>query len=71
MPLAILSEWVADRVTGRPPLIPVDAVRMARKRMFFDASKAVRELGLPQSPVEDALRRAVVWFQANGYAPAR
>jgi dihydroflavonol-4-reductase len=71
LPLAWLSEWAADHITGRPPLIPVDAVRMARKRMFFDASKAVRELGLPQSAVEGALARAVHWFRANGYAPAR
>jgi dihydroflavonol-4-reductase len=71
LPLARLSEWAADHITGRPPLIPVDAVRMARKRMFFDASKAVRELGLPQSAVEGALARAVEWFRANGYAPAR
>ena len=71
LPLAHLTEWVADHITGRPPLIPVDAVRMARKMMFFDSGKAVRELGLPQSPVEEALARAVRWFRANGYAPAR
>ena len=70
LPLARASEWVADHITGRPPLIPVDAVRMARKRMFFDAGKAVRELGLPQSPVEGALARAAEWFRANGYAPS-
>ena len=70
LPLARLSEWVADHITGRPPLIPVDAVRMGRKMMFFDAGKAVRELGLPQSPVEEALARAVHWFRTNGYAPA-
>ena len=31
--------------------------------MFFDASKAVRELGLPQTPVELALAEAVAWFR--------
>jgi dihydroflavonol-4-reductase len=55
--------------TGRPPRIPIDAARMSRHRMFFDASKAVRELGLPQSPVEEALDRAVRWFRERGYAP--
>ncbi len=40
---------------------------MARKRMFFDAGKAVKELGLPQRPVEPALERAVHWFEDNGY----
>lgn len=70
LPIAWLSERVADHLTGRPPAVPMDAVRMARKRMFFDGGKAVRQLGMPQSPVEDALARAVRWFQANSYAPA-
>jgi dihydroflavonol-4-reductase len=42
---------------------------MARRRMFFDSRHAVRELGLPQSPVGEALGRAVGWFRAHGYAP--
>jgi dihydroflavonol-4-reductase len=67
--LACMSEWVSDHITGRPPLVPVDAVRMARKMMFFDSSKAVRELGLRQSSIEGALARAVQWFRVNGYAP--
>ena len=71
LPLAWVSEWVADHLTGRPPLIAVDAVRMARKTMFFDGGKAIRELGLPQSPIEDALARAVRWFRGRGYAPSR
>jgi dihydroflavonol-4-reductase len=70
LPLARVSEWVADRITGRPPLVAVDAVRMARKMMFFDSSKAIREFGLPQSPVGEALAKAVRWFRENGYAPA-
>jgi len=70
LPLARLSEWIADHCTGRPPLVAVDAVRMARKRMFFDPGKAVRDLGMPQSPVEDALASAVRWFRTNDYAPA-
>jgi hypothetical protein len=31
----------------------------------------VRELGLPQSPVEEALRRAVDYFRARGLAGSR
>jgi dihydroflavonol-4-reductase len=55
-------------LTGKEPLIPLAGVQMARKFMFFDSAKAVRELGLPQRPVIDALRRAVEWFRSNGYA---
>jgi len=66
MGLAVVSTALST-FTHRPPRIPIEGVRMARKKMFFDASKAVRELGLPQSPVEGALAKAVAWFQANGY----
>lgn len=55
------------RITRRPPRVPLTAVRMARKRMYFTPGKAVRELGLPQSPVEEALSDAVQWFVAQGY----
>lgn len=51
----------------RNPHIPLEGVKMAAKKMFFDPSKAVRELGMPQSPVRDALLRAVEWFLANNY----
>ncbi|MHC1743529.1 MAG: hopanoid-associated sugar epimerase [Syntrophobacteraceae bacterium] len=63
---AQVSELVS-RLTGREPLIPLEGVRMARKHMYFDASKAVRNLGLPQTPVWLALREAVDWFRGNGY----
>jgi dihydroflavonol-4-reductase len=64
---AVAAEAVS-RLTGRPPRIPLTGVRMARKVMFFDPAKAVRELGLPQTPAEEALREAVGWFTAHGYA---
>jgi dihydroflavonol-4-reductase len=41
---------------------------MAKKFMYFDSSKAVRELGLPQTPVPQALAEAVAWFQEHDYA---
>ena len=65
---ALCMEGVA-RVTGGIPQVPLNAVRMGRKRMYFSAAKAVRELGLPQTPAEDALRDAVTWFVDRGYAP--
>jgi dihydroflavonol-4-reductase len=40
---------------------------MARYKMFFNPAKAIKELGLPQTPPRDALHDAVVWFKANGY----
>jgi dihydroflavonol-4-reductase len=65
--IATGAELVA-RLTRREPLVARTAVRMARKRMFFDPAKAIRELGLPQTPVEEALADAVDWFWRHGYA---
>ncbi len=59
--------YLISFITRREPLIPYEGVRMAAKHMFFDASKAVRELGMPQTPVEKALSDAVSWFRENGY----
>lgn len=64
---AACMETVA-RLTGGAPRVPLTAVRMARKRMYFSPAKAVRELGLPQTDVRVALREAVEWFAAHGYA---
>ena len=51
-------------ITGKPPRAPLDAVRMARKKMFVSTEKAMRELGYVPGPVDAALARAVEWFEA-------
>ena len=66
LPLAYLSEGVS-RITGREPLIPLEGVRMAHKMMFYSGEKAVRELGLVLTPVEEAFEEAVRYFSSNGY----
>ncbi|MBI4298852.1 MAG: NAD-dependent epimerase/dehydratase family protein [Chloroflexi bacterium] len=55
-------------VMGREPFIPLEGVKIARHPMYVDCSKAVRELGMPQTPVHEALEKAVEWFQEKGYA---
>jgi dihydroflavonol-4-reductase len=64
---ACVSECMARTITHRPPFVTLAGVRLSRKRMFFDASKAVRELGLPQTPPVKALSQAVQWFRGHGY----
>ena len=61
----VTTGWA--RLTGRPPLAPLDAVRMAKKKMFVSTEKARRELGFSPGAVDIALGRAVEWFRANGY----
>ena len=66
--MAYINEFWATHISRRPPRLPLAAVQMAKKLMFFDPAKAVRELGLPQTPVEAALADAVEWFREKGYA---
>ena len=54
-------------VTGKPPRAPVGGVKMAKYKMWFNPDRAIRELGLPQTPPEQAFADAVAWFRANGY----
>jgi dihydroflavonol-4-reductase len=63
---ACVNEALA-KVTGHPPKAPLAGVRMARYKMFFNPAKAIRELGLPQTPPQQALTDAVNWFRENGY----
>jgi dihydroflavonol-4-reductase len=67
---AAVFDTLASRLTGRAPRIPLEGVRMSRYRMFFDSSKAVCDLAIPQSPIEEALARAVSYFREAGHARA-
>jgi len=62
---AVTTAWA--NVSGTPPRAPLDAVRMARKKMFVTHAKAARELGFQPGPADGALARAVAWYRANGY----
>lgn len=66
MAAGVVSTGIAT-VTGRAPKAPIDAVRMARKKMWVSQEKAIRELDWHPGPVDEGLRRAVDWFRANGY----
>ncbi|MGB2677408.1 MAG: hopanoid-associated sugar epimerase [Candidatus Acidiferrum sp.] len=63
-------ESAFSRLIGKEPGIPVEGVKIARHKMFVDASRARRELGFQPGPVVAALERAVRWYQANGYVRA-
>ena len=69
MIFAFFDETITGRILGKEPRATVEAVRMGKKKMFASSAKAVRELGFRQVPVYQALRAAIDWFRANGYAP--
>jgi dihydroflavonol-4-reductase len=64
----VVDEAVTGLLLRREPRATVDAVRMGKKKMFASSAKAERELGWKIVPVDNALKRAVDWFRANGYA---
>ena len=64
-PVAAVMEGLA-RVTGIPPMMTRDHLKMARKKMFFSSAKAIGELGYSPRPVRSAIEDAVAWFRANG-----
>ncbi len=63
----VVDTVITGKMLKREPRVTLDAVRMGRKKMFVTSAKAERELGWNPGPVDDALRRAVEWFRANGY----
>ena len=65
-PIAYAAEWMA-RVRGVEPFVTLDGLRMARHHMFFDDSKARRELGYVSRPYREGLSDAVAWFRSHGY----
>jgi dihydroflavonol-4-reductase len=65
--LAYIDEMILARGFGKRPRLSYYSVQMSRKAMYYDAAKAVRELGLPQSSIKGAIEKAVRWFEQNGY----
>jgi dihydroflavonol-4-reductase len=67
MGFAVFDQLFTGMIMGKEPRATIDAVKIGRKKMFASSAKAERELGYRVAPVEDALRRAIDWFQAHGY----
>lgn len=67
--VGVLDTLVEGYALNKTPQVPIEGVKMARKKMFFDPQRARDELGFRPGSVREALRRAVHWFVENGYAP--
>ncbi|MDR3773933.1 MAG: NAD-dependent epimerase/dehydratase family protein, partial [Terracidiphilus sp.] len=66
---AFFEEWITGRVRGREPRATLEEVRMGRKKMYASSAHAQQELDFRIVPVYPAMRAAIEWFRANGYAP--
>ena len=62
-----VDQTINGSLRGREPRATIETVRMGKKKMWASSDKAERDLGWKIVPAEDALRRAVKWFQENGY----
>jgi dihydroflavonol-4-reductase len=69
MVFAFFDETITGRLLGKEPRATVEEVRLARKHMFASSAKAERDLGFRVLPVYNAMRAAIEWFVAHGYAP--
>jgi dihydroflavonol-4-reductase len=70
MAFAFCDQTITGKMRGKEPRATVEAVRMGKKMMFVSSAKAERDLSFRVVPVYAALRSAIDWFRAHGYAPA-
>jgi dihydroflavonol-4-reductase len=68
--MASVDGFIEGDLLHREPRIPMEGVRMAHQKMWVDPSKAIRDLGMPQHSVNEALAQSIAWFIQHGYAPA-
>src|SRR5580700_5862701 len=66
---AFFEEWITGRIRGKEPRATLEEVRMGRKKMFASSAHAQQDLDFRIVPVYPAMRAAIDWFRANGYAP--
>jgi len=66
---AFFEEWITGRIRKREPRATLEEVRMGRKKMYASSARAQQELGFRILPVNPAMRAAIEWFRAHGYAP--
>lgn len=64
--VARLAEFWS-KITGRAPITTYKNTVFAIQHCYVDPGKAITELGLPQTPIETAVRDAAQWFRDNGY----
>lgn len=69
--IALASAFIVERVLGlyspNYSTMDVDSVKLSKFHWYVDSSKAIQELGFPQTPIEETIRKTVKWFKDNGY----
>lgn len=60
-----MEKW-ADYISREEPPTTLKTLRYAQKAAFFDNTKARTELGLPETPLDETLKRSIDWFRESG-----
>ena len=68
---AFVEERLLAPLARRSATLALEGVRMSREAMYYDSSKAERELGYAHGPLEAGISSAIAWFTKNGYLSAR
>ncbi len=66
-PIGYVFEIFARLFNIKNPMLTVDMIRMAEKKMFFSSEKAKKELNYKYKSAKNALKDAIQWFIDNGY----
>ncbi len=66
-PIGYLFEIFARLFNLKYPMLTVDMIRMAEKKMFYSSEKAKKELNYTYKSAKFALKDAIQWFIDNGY----
>lgn len=56
-------QWLWAELTGRPPRLTHEVVRVFREHWAYSSAKAEGALGYPRTPLEEGLRRTVAWLR--------
>jgi dihydroflavonol-4-reductase len=66
--VAWTAEFAADRITRKEPVLTVGMTALIGKYLYFDGSKAERELGFKAGPTAPAIQRCIEWFRTEDSA---
>jgi dihydroflavonol-4-reductase len=58
---------VIGKLSGKAPAISYPLARIACDEHYYSPAKAVKELELPQTPVEVGIQECFEWLKENGY----
>ncbi len=55
------------RITNKSPKLSYGMAKLASAQHYYSSNKAVRELNMPQTPIEKGIEQCMNWFHSNGH----